>query len=60
MTKQPNNILTKRVEAAANRVLYRDKILSYPELFVEMGILHKDKPPKLSVERKVVHIENSV
>ncbi len=39
MSKQPNKLLTKRVNSAINAVIYRNKQLTYPELFIELGIL---------------------
>lgn len=39
MSKQPNKLLTKRVNSAINAVIYRNKQLTYPDLFIELGIL---------------------
>lgn len=39
MTSRPTPVLTARVERAAAIVLARDGRLTYPALFVEMGIL---------------------
>lgn len=41
MTKQPNNLLTKRVNTAATAVMKRNQNISYPELFIELGILSR-------------------
>jgi hypothetical protein len=41
MSKQPNSKLTARVERAAGKVLARDSMITYPELFIEMGILDR-------------------
>ena len=41
MSKQPNSNMTARVERAAGKVLARDGMITYPELFIEMGILDK-------------------
>lgn len=39
MSKQPNQLLTKRVRSAAGAVMRRNSCLTYPELFIAMGIL---------------------
>jgi hypothetical protein len=39
MSKQPNKLLTQRVRRAAGKVMARNCQLTYPELFMEMGIL---------------------
>ena len=39
MSKQPNKLQSKRVESAINAVMHRNQNLTYPELFIELGIL---------------------
>lgn len=60
MVKQPNKLLTKRVESAARAVLHRCQVLSYAELFVEMGVLSGSdlsdwKTGKVPYLEKVIH-----
>ncbi len=41
MSKRPNKSLTDSVERAASRVLLKDGRLTYPALFIELGILDR-------------------
>lgn len=42
MAKKPNALLQERVNVAFGSVMYRNGTVTYPELFIEMGILSKD------------------
>src|ERR1700691_4628498 len=39
LSKQPNNLLSARVRKAAAAVMQKNGRITYPELFIEMGIL---------------------
>jgi hypothetical protein len=60
MSKQPNKLLIKRVESSINAVVRRNQHLTYPELFIEMGILSKKdyaawKAGQIPFLEKVIH-----